>query len=165
MRDIKEVKKEADQLGIEYPKNITVAKLEEKIEEAKKELTVEKAEEIKPLTERERMAIKRKSATERYFVNITSNDPRDDEDETAFVGFGNKYFELARLVPLGQDVWLEKALIDILKDTKIIKHIQETDRLGKPTGNKKAKLVNKYNISYPKGPDITYTEFKKQNKK
>lgn len=43
MRDIKDVKEEADKLGIEYPKNITVAKLEEKIEEAKKELTVEKA--------------------------------------------------------------------------------------------------------------------------
>ena len=159
---LKELKEEADKLGIEYPKNITVEKLEKLIndfeaERTKPELKKEENEEDEPVKkvkgydQYKRALEKRIEAEKKQFVVITSNDPRDQDDDTVFLSFGNKYFELSRLVPLGQEIWLEKSLVNIAKTTTSLQHINEVDRNGRPTGNKTNKLVNRYNVSYPKG--------------
>ena len=160
---LKELKAEADKLGVSYPNNITVEKLEKLIndfeaEKTKPELKKEEDEptkKVKGYDQYKKALDKRIEAEKTQYVVITSNDPRDQDDDTVFLGFGNKYFELSRLVPLGQEIWLEKALVDIAKTTTSLQHVNETDRNGRTTGNKTSKLVNRYNVSFPKGEDYS----------
>jgi len=168
---IKELKQRADELGIEYAKNISAEKLEQriidfeqeqndklaeetkvKVKEPKKQ---EEPKEVKPETMLQKAMKKRMDAEKLQYVVITSNDERDREEEVCFLGFGNKYFELSRLVPFGQELWLEKGLVAIAKSTRILQHVNELDRNGRNTGNKTAKLVNRYNVSFPKGEEYT----------
>jgi len=173
---LKELKKRADELGIEYPKNITAEKLEQKIIEFENQEDNKLAEETKvetknieepkkELTPLQKAMQKRMEAEKLQYVVITPNDERDKEDEVCFLGFGNKYFELARLVPFGQPIWLERGLVDLALATRIPQHIQELDKNGRPTGNKRVKLVSRYNVSFPEGKDITYEEFMKKRSK
>ena len=159
-RDIEEARTEADQLGLKYSPNIGLAKLEEKIEghyatQAAGDIVTEVEEETeavevaKPaagkLTQEQahaKMLLTAKAkAFETRIVTITSNDKRDNHvTTTAYLSMDNQYFGKSKYVPLDVPVELEKCLIDVAKDIKIMLHVDEIVD-GKRTGNKRLVCV------------------------
>lgn len=163
-RSIEEARAEADQLGLKYSPNIGLIKLEEKIEgyyatQAAGDVVTEAVERIatnpvdaEKLTKeqaRAKMLLTAKAkAFETRIVTITSNDKRDNHvTTTAYLSMDNQYFGRSRYVPLDVPVELEKCLIDVAKEIKIMLHVDEVID-GKRTGNKVPKMVNKYVISF-----------------
>ena len=156
----------ANDLGLEFKKNIPTSKLKAIIAESsgpavKAEEPV--AEEVtapvakataKVLTveqkRRQFIAMRKAKATKTRVVTITNKDNRDnDVTTTAPLSFENQYFGVAKNVPLDVPVELEQALIDIAESTTITQHKDEVVN-GKRTGNKVPIATKKYVVSYAK---------------
>lgn len=161
--DRKELIDQANELGLEFAKNISTVKLQELVQESQgpEEKQEEQTNNIdvsaeKPvltsLQKRRKFIAERKAkALKTSVVTITNKDNRDnDYTTTAHLSFENQYFGVAKNVPLDEPVELEQALIDIAESTMITHHKDEIVN-GKRTGNKVATAVKKYVVSYAKG--------------
>lgn len=152
---------QANELGLEFPKNISTAKLKAMIAESQgPAIKAEEPEQtpvaspkagltkhqkrLKFISERKALALKTR------VVTITNKDNRDNNfTTTAPLSFENQHFGVAKNVPLDIPVELEQALIDIAESTMITQHKDEVVG-GKRTGNKVAVLAKKYVVSYAK---------------
>ncbi len=154
----------ANELALDFPKNIATAKLEAMIAEASgptvstgeqeqepEVAVVAAAKPTKLQARRAFIAQRKKVALKTSVVTITNRDSRDnDVTTTAYLSFENQYFGVSKNVPLDVAVELEQALIDIAESTTITLHKDEVID-GKRTGNKVAISVKKYVVSYAKG--------------
>lgn len=172
----KELLDKADEIGLEYPKNIATDKLETLILEQEEALetaspavqkppqsamatpAVQPAQYIaaNPMTEqrkkqqalRKRIVKAKQKALKTKVVTLTNQDQREnDVMTTAHLSFENQYFAVSKIVPLNVPVELEQALIDIAKSARITMHKDEIIN-GKRTGNKTSVSVAKFAISY-----------------
>ena len=157
---------QANELGLEFAKNISTKKLADMIQEAQgpavkpeKESVIE-APAAAPSTgtralntqqlRRKKIAERKAVAMKTRIVTITNKDSRDNDfTTTASLSFENQFFGLAKNVPLDVPVELEQALIDIAESTMITHHKDEIVD-GKRTGNKVPVSVKKYVVSYGK---------------
>lgn len=141
----------ANSLALEFPGNISSAKLQAMIDEATGNVITSKPEKVeteKDLTPRQRIAQRKKEAFRTRVVTITNKDPRDSAvTNTAHLSFENNYFGLAKNVPLDVPVELEVSLIKIAAATLMPLHKREIVD-GKATGNMVTVRVKKYAISY-----------------
>ena len=165
----KELLDKAEELNLQFPKNISTVKLEELIIEtledevtppaipdipdtsadSEPEQEVSSSKKI-DILEHQRNCIK--SAKEKAFatriVTLTNKDNRENNAvTTAYLSFENQHFGLSKLVPLDVAVELEQGLIDIAEATAITLHKDEIID-GKSTGNKVPVQVKKFAISY-----------------
>jgi hypothetical protein len=171
MTDRKELLAKADELQLDYAKNISTIKLEELVTEAmekannppdvdESEFTQPKEEsskEVKPASKLSLAELRResiKNAKAKAFassvVTLTNRDNRENDFmTTAYLSFENQHFGLSKLVPLDVPVELEQALIDVAEAAIIPLHKDEIVA-GKRTGNKVTVRVKKFAISYSK---------------
>jgi hypothetical protein len=142
---LEELKKEATQLGIEFPSNVSKDNLEALITSNKK---VADSNKNKPMSKKQRIAKSRQNAMKLRKVRITNLDKRDsDMSTTAYLGFENQYFGISRLVPLDIDIELEQALCSIAESLVIVLHKDEVVN-GKRTGNKISVPGKRYSVQY-----------------
>lgn len=163
-KTLEELKAEADVLGIEYSKNIGVAKLNEKVEAyyvsqaAGDSVKVQAEPEVKetpvkgkvdPETAmRNAIAEAKAKAFATKVVTVSNNDTRENSVLTAdYFGFENQYFGKSLLVPFNIAVELPQGILDVINSTYVTIHQDEIVN-GQRTGNKVPKSVKKYNISY-----------------
>ena len=160
----KDLLDEANELGLEFAKNISTGKLQEMINESKgpavKEDAPEPKEEdtTKPYNSvvdkatlrRKFIADRKAKAMATRVVTITNKDNRDNDfTTTAPLSFENQHFGVSKKVPLDVPVELEQAVIDIAESASIPHHKDEVGD-GRRTGNKVTVLVKRYVVSYAK---------------
>lgn len=161
---------EANELGLEFPSNVKTTKLQQMVDTAQgKAVGVsapepdnrldyepgpspavkENAPALNPMTARRRQIAERKAeAMKTKIVTITNLDVRDAEfTTTAYLGFENDHFGLARNVPLDRPVELEVSLIEIAETLMMTIHRDEIIE-GKRTGNKVTSQTRRYAVSY-----------------
>lgn len=152
---MKELKKEATDLGITFPPNIKEETLKAKIEayyeaeEAKATPIVvkEEVETTKPdnkKTMRQRANEAEIAAKKTQIVTIVDNDQRENNlTTTVSVNCSNDYFDLGtKRIPLNIPVELEQGFINVLKEIKIPMHtVNQITGLGQTT------LRNRYSLS------------------
>ena len=126
------LKKEADNLGVEYGKNIGKETLEKRVKEAKAEKEAQKAKPPKKLTDAE---VARLKATSLSKVRITNLDRDNASATTVFSGVHNMKMDIARVVPLNMDIALEEALIKDIERRKMLIPEAVMNKHGEPTGN------------------------------
>jgi hypothetical protein len=162
MEDLKELRKEADELGITYSGNTGVNKLKEKIEafyvakeaEDEPEVLLEGGElfeaqesivKVKKRSMRERAKIAEKAARVLHTVEITDNDPsQNTHTTTCEPSCGNQYFDLGTFVcPLNIPVAVMQGHLNVLKEMMLPHHL-----VDHATGLSKATTRNRYTISY-----------------
>lgn len=169
MADLQELKQEATDLGVSFPKNITAEKLQVKINEfydAKEtsgpalqaKLEVEEAEQKdtekpksagKGISETERKSLKRKAresaAKSKRIITIVDNDQRvNTHTTTCTVNCSNEYFDLGtRILPLNEKIEVCLGHIKVLEKVKIPLHVKDTK-----TGLASVRLRPRYTISY-----------------
>lgn len=164
MSTLQELKQEADELGVSYPKNISANKLQEKIEahyEAQEtsgpalEAVVAQVEESKPekpsskvdsLTAKINAA--RARAEETRIVTIIDNDQRvNNQTTTCTVNCSNEYFDLGTIIlPLNEKIEVRMGHIKTLEQVKIPLHMRDNK-----TGLATVKMRPRYTISYEDG--------------
>ncbi len=171
MTERTELLAKADELKLNYAKNISTLKLEELVIEAMEKGTnppsvdesefaapkedlpaVPKAESRLSTLELRRKAIQtaKEKALTTHIVTVTNRDNRENDFmTTAYLSFENQYFGLSKLVPLDVPIELEQALIDVAESALIPLHKDEIVA-GKRTGNKVTVRVKKFAISYSK---------------
>jgi hypothetical protein len=150
--NIEDLKAEADSLGIKYNARIGADSLKVKIEEFKNKpkedeynLDVE-AERVnnrvkRPLNakaEKRREIIKR--SLKRSKVIIYNNDPREREMTTTFSSVRNSFFGDARVLPIGEEWWVQQMHIDNLRNIEITVFSKDKD------GNSIARRSKKFTI-------------------
>jgi hypothetical protein len=163
MTDLQELKKEADDLGITYNKNIGLTKLQEKVETfySQKETSgpalvakVEKieqedAEDLSVLTDKQRIQRKRmvreKAARETRVVTIIDNDQRvNNQTTTCVVNCSSEYADLGTVVlPLNEKIEVKMGHIRNLEDVRIPLHVRD-----QKTGLSTVRLRPRYSVSY-----------------
>lgn len=166
MSDLKELKQEADDLGVKYAKNITAEKLQAKIdahyeaqetsgpavqeavaevEEAKKEAPKKAAAKsgmdpvMQKRHDREREARKTK------VITIVDNDQRvNNHTTTCTASCANEFFDLGtKIFPLNEKIEVAVGHIKTLEGVKIPLHTRDNK-----TGLSTVKLRPRYTISY-----------------
>ena len=163
MSDLQELKNEADELGVTYPKNITANSLQKKIEdfyEAKEkaapkiqvvEETPEDEDEdevIEALSKKElfnSVRVKReKAARETRVVAIVDNDQRvNNHTTTCTVNCSNEYFDLGtRILPLNENIEVSVGHLRTLERVKIPLHMRDNK-----SGLSSVRLRPRYTIS------------------
>jgi hypothetical protein len=157
-QELSDLKEKADSLGIEYPKNIGVAKLAEKIEAANKEsmATRAKTAEVKNIAKKglpkgvklTDVQIRTALALEPLKVRITNNNPDNKGATTVVAGLLNMHINLQRAVPLNIPIALERCLVEQIKLRTYSAGIPEVTRDGVHTGNFKVEEHPEYNIAY-----------------
>ena len=139
MSNLKDLKQEAKELGIEFSANIGEVKLQAKIDEhyAAKEtgapapLTKVEAEpkatKSGNLTGRALANQREKVARKTSVVNIIDNDQRVNNQTTSCtVSCSNDYFDLGTMtLPLGMDVEVAQGHIDVLQELRIPQHTKD----------------------------------------
>lgn len=170
MADLQELKKEADELGVQYPKNITAEKLAEKIEEfyssketvdptmvaaleqindvsANKE---EKEEAGNPRRSKEELfhekrLAREKAAKQTRIITIVDNDQRvNNHTTTCTVNCSNEYFDLGTIIlPLNEKIEVMMGHIRTLKSVQIPLHVVDTK-----TGMSTVRMRPRYTISF-----------------
>ncbi len=167
---------QANELGLEFHKNIKTAKLARLVAEATGapppvDEIAPAGPAVKPGSEEEqadldsntvsapmsksnrlRLAIanRKRAAMKTSIVTITNKDNRENSfTTTVHLSFENQHFGLSKIVPLDVPVELEQALISIAETTMMTLHKDEILN-GKRTGNKVATTVKKFAISYSK---------------
>ncbi len=142
-RELAELRVEADNLGIDYPKNTGLQSLQKKVKAA--EMEKEKAKNVKPkkLTDAQVSKLK---ATSLSKVRIVNMNKENASATTVFSGVHNMKIDLARVIPLNMDIALEEALIQDVE--KRMMQIPEAviKKDGTPTGNFKYKEVPEYAV-------------------
>jgi hypothetical protein len=165
MSDLQELKKEANDLGVSYNKNITPGRLQEKIEEfyasqetsgppvlesaeqeenpvAEKEVTKTLSKEaIAAETRRKREA----AARETKIVTIIDNDQRvNTHTTTCTVNCSNEFFDLGtRILPLNEKIEVPVGHIRTLERVRIPLHVRDPKN-----GLATVRLRPRYTISY-----------------
>lgn len=164
---LKELKAEADTLGVKYSPNIGEAKLQEKIDAAydsqgedttaqllqaaaKAEVAVESDTpkgkgKWGPAQRRKLAAQREKEARKTKVITIIDNDQRvNNQTETCTVNCSNEYFDLGQMIlPLNTKVEVMQGHIDALKSVDIINHVKDP-----VTKMSKHVLRPRYTISY-----------------
>jgi hypothetical protein len=164
MADLQELKKEADELGVTYAKNITAQKLAEKIEafyESKETSTVkieetappeeteDESTEEKPLTKEQLFHEKRlkreKKARETRIISIVDNDQRvNNHTTTCVVNCSNEYFDLGtRILPLNEKIEVAVGHIKALQTVQIPLHV-----VDQKTGMSTVRMRSRYTITF-----------------
>jgi len=165
MADLQELKKEADELGVAYAKNISADKLAEKIdafyesqetstikvqEEAPPEETQEKnTEPEKKMTweqrEQEKRIKREKGARETRIVSIVDNDQRvNNHTSTCVVNCSNEYFDLGtKILPLNEKIEVAMGHIKALKSVQIPLHVVDSK-----TGMSTVRMRPRYTITF-----------------
>lgn len=175
MSDRTELLLKAEELGLNFPKNIPTLKLEELIIESLEsevnpsevdeeslvdDFVEEPSEEVEKVSNKlPELELRRniiRNARERAYatqiVTITNRDNRENDFmTTAYLSFENQHFGLSKLVPLDIPVELEQGLIDVAESTMITLHKDEIVA-GKRTGNKVPVQVKKFAVSYGRTP-------------
>ena len=167
MADLKELKKEADELGVQYPKNITADKLIEKIDShydadassgpliqaavaAQEEaeggdgVVVEKVVAHADPKHAKRIA-REKAARATRVVTIVDNDQRvNNHTTTCTVNCSNEFFDLGTIVlPLNEKIEVAVGHLKTLESVKIPLHVSDIK-----TGMSMVKLRPRYTIAY-----------------
>lgn len=158
MSTFEELKKEADDLGINYPKNVTPGRLQEKIEEfySEKEKmgtvdTVKAVDDTKPTvdareTKRLSKRVEReKAARKTRIVTIIDNDQRvNNQTTTCTVNCSNEFFDLGTVIlPLNEKIEVSVGHIRTLEEVKIPHHVRDSK-----TGLSEVRIRPRYTISY-----------------
>lgn len=143
-QDLAELKKIADDLGLEYSDRIGYETLEKRIREAKKEKETAKKTKPQTVTPEQVKIMKAKNLKK---VKITNMDPNNAGQTTVFAGVHNMHMDLARVIPLDMEIALEQALIDNIKQRRTVTAVPHVVN-GKDTGNTVAKEINMYAIEY-----------------
>ncbi len=173
----KELIDQANELGLEFPKNIKTAKLAGMVAEAngapppvdevappgpavktpgsdEEQNEIDASTTSAPMSKSDRLrnkiAARKRAAMKTSIVTITNKDNRENSfTTTVHLSFENQWFGLSKIVPLDVPVELEQALVDIAETTMMTLHKDEI-KDGKRTGNKVATTVKKFAISYSK---------------
>jgi hypothetical protein len=155
MSTLQELKQEADDLGINYAKNVSANKLQEKIEafydgkeqeappiEVAKEK--EEAPAAAPGKTNKRLA-REKAARETRVVTIIDNDQRvNNQTTTCTVNCSNEFFDLGTVIlPLNEKIEVAMGHIRTLEQVKIPQHVRDNK-----TGLASVRLRPRYTISY-----------------
>lgn len=160
MSTLEELKKEADELGVSYAKNVSINKLQEKIEafyeseetsgpalEAsltaqEKPTGVEKAK--LDLKMQKRLEREKKARSTRI-VTIIDNDQRvNNQTTTCTVNCSNEFFDLGTVIlPLNEKIEVCMGHIKTLEQVQIPLHVRDNK-----TGLSTARLRPRYTISY-----------------
>ncbi len=142
-RDLALLKEEANNLGIDYAKNIGLQNLQKKIDGAKGEKA--KAKEMKPkkLTDAQVSKLK---ATSLSKVRIVNMNKENASATTVFSGVHNMKIDLARVIPLNMDIALEEALIQDVEKRMMLIPEAIIGKNGSPTGNFKFVEVPEYAV-------------------
>ena len=162
MSDLKELKNEADELGVSYAKNITAEKLAEKIDAfyTSKEDSTIKIEETKveekpevrkkpPMSKEQRKLEKRRireqGAKKTRVISIVDNDQRvNNHTSTCTVNCSNEYFDLGtRILPLNEKIEVATGHIRTLESVQIPLHV-----IDNKTGMSTVRMRSRYTISY-----------------
>lgn len=165
MTDLKELKKEADDLGVQYPKNITADKLTEKIDafydaDASSGPLVQaaaEAHEDRGSTEetaagkacidpkQAKRVAREKAARATKIVTIVDNDQRvNNHTTTCVVNCSNEFFDLGTIVlPLNEKIEVAVGHLKTLERVKIPLHISDIK-----TGMSAVKIRPRYTIAY-----------------
>ena len=77
-------------------------------------------------------------------VRITNKDTREKDVPSEYVGYGNDFEEIRKIIAYEEEMQLEESLVNFLKTVEITVHIAEKDANGKNTGNRKPKRIKKY---------------------
>jgi len=158
MSDIKELKAEADQLGVKYSPNIGASKLQEKIDQnyeaqetsgkalAQVVEKVEKQESEQPVasssskggwndTKRRALSKQREAAARKTkVITIIDNDQRvNNQTTTCTVNCGNASFDLGQMtLPLNMEVEVMTGHINVLTALHVLQH-QKDPKTGMST--------------------------------
>lgn len=165
MSTLEEMKKEADDLGVTYAKNVSANKLQEKIEEfyeaqetsgpavaaavAEKEKAAPEAKTAKTVKGVDPKVAKRvareKAARETRVVTIIDNDQRvNNQTTTCTVNCSNEYFDLGTAVfPLNEKIEVRVGHIKVLESVTIPLHVRDNK-----TGLSTVRMRPRYTISY-----------------
>jgi len=154
MSTLDELKKEADDLGVTYAKNVSANKLQEKIEEfyESKENAAPRVEvklETKDADKADKGAAKRlareKAARQTKVVTIIDNDQRvNNQTTTCTVNCSNEFFDLGTVIlPLNEKIEVAMGHIRTLEEVKIPQHVRDNK-----TGLASVRLRPRYTISY-----------------
>jgi hypothetical protein len=82
-------------------------------------------------------------------VKITNLNPEESDANTVYAGVVTPYVKAARYIPFDRPWYVEQCLVDKLMTDKVQAFVNEIDpNTGRPTGNKKPKLVKHYNIEF-----------------
>lgn len=163
MADLQDLKKEADELKVAYPKNITAEKLAVKIDafyEAKESSVMAipesnkvddsaEAPQTPELSKEEIFHHKRrareKAARKTRIVSIVDNDQRiNNHTTTCTVNCSNEYFDLGTIIlPLNEKIEVAMGHLRTLESVKIPLHVTDTK-----TGMASVRMRPRYTISY-----------------
>jgi hypothetical protein len=168
-RRIDLLKKQALELGLTFNANATVAYLEALITEAgntpvtgDEQEEVKEVKEVKELKETDTHYVGKTSTKDnakvkqvdkskfyaKMLVEITSKDPAEQSLPSDYFAVRNRKCQIARIVKFNTPILLEVALINLIKNTIMLQHIPEVDRLGEPTGNHRVGKTYKYSVSF-----------------
>ena len=153
--DMEALRASADRLGITYSNKIGGKKLKEKID-----LHIEDVKIIEPIDTSSfgvksvgpNKSIKdlEKAARKPVTVIITDNNVLDIDNPTIIHGVQNAYFKVGPVIikkDVEQDV--PTSIINALKVKTMVRWVPSVNNITKrPTGNKIAKTVKRYNIQY-----------------
>ena len=163
MTDLQDLKKEADELGVAYPKNITAEKLAGKIDafyEAKESsvMAIPESNQVDDLEETPQMPkvskkelfhnkrrAREKAARATRIVTIVDNDQRiNNHTTTCTVNCSNEYFDLGTIIlPLNEKIEVAVGHLRTLEAVKIPLHVTDTK-----TGMASVRMRPRYTISY-----------------
>jgi len=129
-RTIKELKVEAEALGIDIPGNISKAKLEAKINKVRDAINepVQNPESEKADDNDTREERLRKDASRLMRVRITCHDPQFKKHHGVTRAAGSTIFFVRRFVPFNRITHIEKVLYDFMKDTQYQWFEEKTNR-------------------------------------
>jgi hypothetical protein len=166
MTDRKELINEANELGLEFAKNISTDKLQAMVDTAKglnttapemagtEDNPAKGKGGVHGLSPQARMRGKvakaKQAAFKKVVVTLTNKDPRENSVvTTCHLSVENQHFGVSRIVPLDVPVEIEQCLIDQAESTMMTLHKDEI-KDGKRTGNKVPVSVKKFAVSYAK---------------
>jgi len=151
--ELSDLKEKADSLGIEYPKNISAAKLQEKIDKANEESlakrTKGKADPKGGLPKGVKLTdqqIRVAKAKEPIKVKVANINPDNNSAVSVFAGVLNEHMTLQRVVPLNMEIALERCLVEQIRSRTYTSSVPELDKQGNHTGNFIPKEMPEYAV-------------------
>lgn len=152
--DLDALKKEADELGLDYHPTIGAEKLAKKLEEFKADAAEESPEPVQPkLSIGE---IKRK-ASEKVRIRITCMNPAKKEWESDIFCTGNaKIGTFREVVPFDTEWHVSRIVFNMIKNRKYQTFVKEKSKNGVTV--KRGKLLNEYAVE--ELPPLTEAELK-----
>ena len=136
--EINRYKKMADILKIEYSENIGLDTLKDRVDAANQNILdmASKNEITEDMTVAQKQQIQLKRAKEVTRIQLTTNDPAKGEYQSFRFEAGNRNGSFAKVVPAGVPWYVEKILINVMKEAKY----------RQPTKNGGSRLVPAYNV-------------------